>query len=83
MVVMGTAAEGRDMTTIETLTDSQITTLRSEAASAGDMKMVEICDRALEPVRRTPTGRAVSVVRLAMRNEARVECARVIAEAEA
>lgn len=35
------------MTSIKTVTDSQIQTLRSEAAVAGDFKQVSICDRAL------------------------------------
>lgn len=36
------------MTTIDTLTDSQISALRDEAAAAGDLEQVAICDRALE-----------------------------------
>jgi deoxyribose-phosphate aldolase len=35
------------MTTIDTLTDSQIETLRDEAGAAGDVDMVVICDAAL------------------------------------
>jgi len=35
------------MTTFATITTSQIATLRAEAATAGDIKMVAICDRAL------------------------------------
>lgn len=35
------------MTTVATLTNSRIITLRTEAANAGDSKMVAICDRAL------------------------------------
>jgi hypothetical protein len=70
------------MTTLDP-TDDQIHALREEAARAGDHAMIEICDRALEPVRRTQTGRALSVVRLAIRDRARAECARVIAEAQA
>lgn len=36
------------MTTIDTLTDDQIRTLSTEAAVAGDMEQVQICDRALD-----------------------------------
>lgn len=36
------------MTTIQTVTDEQIATLRSEAAAAGDDAQVRICDRALD-----------------------------------
>ena len=35
------------MTTIQTLTDTQIAHLRAEAASAGDLLTVRVCDRAL------------------------------------
>lgn len=35
------------MTTTRTITTRQITSLRQEAGSAGDPKMVVICDRAL------------------------------------
>jgi hypothetical protein len=35
------------MTTLETLTDKQIVALSDEAATAGDLEMVQICDRAL------------------------------------
>jgi hypothetical protein len=34
--------------TTTTLTIRQIATLRAEAAAAGDMKQVRICDRALD-----------------------------------
>jgi len=34
-------------TTLETLADDQITTLRTEAGSAGDLAQVALCDRAL------------------------------------
>lgn len=53
-------------TTIDTLTDDQITALSTEAARAGDWAMVTICRRAL-----------------AGHVAARVECARVIADAQA
>lgn len=36
------------MTTIETLTTEQIRTLRTEARSAGDEKMAQICTEALQ-----------------------------------
>ena len=35
-------------TTTKTLTIGQIAKLRAEAAAAGDMKQVRICDRALD-----------------------------------
>jgi len=35
------------MTTIETLTDTQIETLRAEAGQHGDLDMVAVCARAL------------------------------------
>jgi hypothetical protein len=37
----------RQFTTTETLTDEQIETLRDEAGAAGDLEMVETCERAL------------------------------------
>jgi hypothetical protein len=49
-----------------TITDTQIHALRTEAAAAGDLDQVTICDRALE-------GDIA----------ARIECARVIADAVA
>lgn len=54
------------MTTAETITNAQITALRNEAAEAGDLEQVTICNRALSG-----------------NDEARAECARVIADAEA
>lgn len=36
------------MTTIESITDEQIEALCSEAASAGDLEQVAICERALD-----------------------------------
>jgi len=50
-----------------TITDEQIEALRTEAGAAGDLDQVAICDRAL----------------LEGDAEARAECARVIADAEA
>jgi hypothetical protein len=35
------------MTTIKTITDEQIQSLRDEAAAHGDREQVDICDRAL------------------------------------
>ena len=51
--------------------DDQVRALRAEAVEAGDLRMVAVCDRALDP--RDDLGP----------EEARVECARVIAEAAA
>lgn len=53
-------------TTADNVTNSQIRALRAEAAAAGDVEQVQICDRALK-----------------QDQDARAECARVIAEAEA
>ncbi|MDH5244842.1 MAG: hypothetical protein OEW98_00210 [Betaproteobacteria bacterium] len=57
-----------------TVTDEQITRLRDEAAQAGDDAQVDICQRAL--------GRRGGPVALTV-DEARYECARVIADATA
>jgi len=57
------------MTTIDTITDEQILQLRAEAIRAGDFMQVSICNIALT---------SPSDVRVA-----RVECARVIGDAEA
>lgn len=51
--------------------DDQVRALRTEAAEAGDLRMVAVCDRALDP--RDDLGT----------EEARVEVARVIADAAA
>lgn len=81
-------------TTPETITDEQIETLRSEAAAAGDLLMVDICTIALvsglaDIAKIRPEHRA-DLEQLGIIPEhvdadvrARAECARVIAEAEA
>lgn len=72
------------MTTSETITDTQIRQLRTNAAEAGDLAMAMICARALgddladaEPGTDGADARDLTV------DQARAECARVIAEAEA
>lgn len=50
------------MTTIETITNKQISLLRSEAASAGDKKMVAVCDRALDG-KKASVKKCVEVIR--------------------
>jgi hypothetical protein len=73
------------MTTIDTLTDTQIETLRDEAAAAGDLAQVALCRLALgyalnelSPLELD----AVSCVDVA-RAEARIRCLRAIQSAEA
>jgi len=74
------------MTTPETITTRQIRSLRDEALAAGDYAQVDICDVALAAHEtadaeggelRGPDGEVWT------RSEARTECARVIADAEA
>lgn len=71
--------ESKDIMTNPTnITDGQIDQLKNEAAAAGDMEMVAVCARAFGwPVRRMSPAAGLSVV------QARAECARVIADAEA
>jgi hypothetical protein len=70
------------MTTIETITRSQIKTLRSEALAAGDYHQVDICDRALSSDDVDQDGNPVALSDMT-REEALAECARVISDAEA
>lgn len=71
------------------ITDEQIDELRTEAAEAGDVPMVAICDVALDEIRDEYPGAAewqAQDMRRALsmdREAARLECARVIAEARA
>lgn len=67
---------GRAMTTttIE-ITDAQISTLMDEAIAAGDTAQVELCEIALGAGHRIPSDRE--------QRDARRECARVIAAAQA
>lgn len=62
------------MTTIDTISDSQIRTLQREAASAGDLDMVSVC--------RTACGDEETATQTQIQ-AARVECVRAIADAEA
>lgn len=64
-------------TTIDTITDAQIRTLRDEAIAAGDTDMAKICTRAL--VRHYATDFQTRKAH----EEARAQCAAVIADAEA
>ena len=57
------------MTTAKTITDSQIRTLRDEAAAAGDDAQVNLCNAAL------------GLAEAWMVDEAREQCAKAIAEA--
>lgn len=72
-------------TTSETVTVAQIRALRAEAVEARDYVMAAICDRAgdlganwIDMLR----GRDLARVQAMSEEEARAECARVIAEAE-
>jgi len=71
------------------ITDEQIDELRTEAGAAGDIPMVAICDVALDEVCDEYPGAAewqAQDMRRALsmdREAARLECARVIAEARA
>jgi hypothetical protein len=78
------------MTTIETITDEQIAALEQESGQAGDLAMAAICQIALrgEADERTATALSRSEkdridARFPTPAEARAECARVIAAAEA
>ena len=74
-------------TTIETLTDDQIISLRGTAAEVGDLLQVAICDRALDRFNRRAACGTLSaaergrVARMTI-TAARAECARVIREGE-
>jgi hypothetical protein len=72
------------MTTADTLTDAQIERLRVEAAEAGDLLQVALCDRAmgLTPYR-VPDEEICRQAMKVSKADARIECARVIADAEA
>lgn len=70
------------MTTKETLTDKQIKTLRSEAVAHGDYAQADICDRAMATDTVDQDGNKIALADWT-REEAREECARVIAESEA
>lgn len=63
------------MTTVDTITDEQIEALRSEAATAGDTRQVQICDAAL--------GLEPDYSLIIEHGRAREMCARAIAAAEA
>ena len=72
-------------TTPENITDEQIKQLSREAAEAGDLEQIAICSRAL---RQSPTCElyeyeGAPVPPFATVEEARAECARVVADAEA
>lgn len=60
------------------VTDAQIEALRAEAAQHGDMSQVSLCEIALYGA-----GQARGIIGALDRTGARVECARVIAEARA
>lgn len=83
MVTATPAREGRELRdtmnrtiiTADTITDSQIRALRSEASDAWDNEQVAICDIAL--------GDGAAATETWTRKTARAECARVINEAAA
>ena len=60
------------MTTIDTITEAQIVTLRNEAAEAGDFEQVQVCNLALADLERPWEGTAYLE-----------ECVEVIRRAEA
>lgn len=72
------------MTTSETITDEQIKALRAEALGHGNYEQVDICDRALcrDDETINQDGDEIAYADWS-RDEARTECARVIADAEA
>lgn len=67
-------------TTIETVTKSQIRSLRAEAAEAGDSLQVELCDLALGRWSDQPAADAAERTAIA---EALAACVDAIADAEA
>jgi len=75
------------MTTIKTITNKQIKQLREEALAASDYRQVDICDVALANREDHNEQTAELLVgpddEPMTRTEARAECARVIADAEA
>jgi hypothetical protein len=70
------------MGTTPDVTDEQIRALRQEALAAGDYRQVDICQRALATDTVDQDGNAIAFADWS-REEARAECARVIAEAAA
>lgn len=70
------------MTTKETITTEQIKALRAEAVAHRDYHQVDICDRALATDTLDQDGNQIALADWSQ-DEAREECARVIAEAEA
>jgi hypothetical protein len=67
---------------MKTVTDEQIRALYAEATQAGDWDMADICEVALAPHDR-PFNDCAADHGFTTRSEARAECARVIADAEA
>lgn len=71
-------------TTADNITDSQIRKLRKEAESAGDLLMAMICVRALgDDMEDAEDGTDGAEAREMTVEQARAECARVCADAEA
>ena len=66
----------------ETITTEQIKALRAEAVAHGDYRQADICDRALATDTIDQDGNEIALADWSQ-DEAREECARVIAEAEA
>lgn len=63
------------MTTIDTITSDQIEQLRNEAAEAGDLARVALCDEALDEIRQNTAGGFAGTANLR-------ECVSVIRDAE-
>jgi len=71
-------------TTTDSITDSQIRKLRKEAESAGDLAMAMVCVRALgDDLEVAEDGTEAADAREMTVEQARAECARVCADAEA
>lgn len=66
----------------ETVTDEQIEALEREAGQAGDLEMARVCDVALGRDVTDAPGVTPEIAAMS-RDEARAECARVIADAKA
>jgi len=71
-------------TTADNITDSQIRNLRKEAHEHGDLLMATICVRALrDDLEDAEPGTEAAEARELTVEQARAECARVCADAEA
>lgn len=71
------------MTTTTPVTDRQIVALQTEAAAAGDLAQVAICELALNGWSDDVDMSELASTRVRNQDSARVECARVIRAAQA